>query len=202
MRRKLTYIVIGVALLFSACGSTDTNIEGQGTNTNGQVQKGTIEITIDNWEDYFEVKQTVQESKNAFDEVKTIWLQHVLSLKSEYSKRLKDADIAVEFVETQVSVCSFEYNTETKELTIGDPFTEDEMKTDSHSYGLSPEVYTDTRNFDKADFESEKDGYGCILGGGHGGYTDSYKVNGNIVTWDGIAFSTEISRIQGTLILK
>jgi hypothetical protein len=186
MRKILTSIVIvSLVLALSACGSTDS-----------------IEITQDNWEDYFEVKLIVEESKNAFDEVEMIYLQNIFTLKDDYTDRFKDADIAVEFEETCTSVCSIEYNTETKELIIGEPFSESEM--DAHSYSLDLDLVTGTENYDKTAYKSEKEGwgYGCTLGAGHGGYDGSYEVNGNIITMDGHTYSIEITRIQGTLVLK
>ncbi len=56
-----------------------------------------IEITADNWEEYFEIVETPIWEANAFDEGELLCIKFIIELRDEYEPFLLNADVAMEF---------------------------------------------------------------------------------------------------------
>lgn len=54
-----------------------------------------VPLTMDNWQDYFEIKDVTREYKNAFDEVDNVSLEYDLTLKDEYLMKLAPGSNAI-----------------------------------------------------------------------------------------------------------
>ena len=148
---------------------------------NSEPQYETVEITLDNWQEYFELKMSVYERKNAFGELENLFPQMRLVLKENLAGITADMDIVFEYTCTDGYRCKFTYNTDTGELTEGE-------KTDA--YVTDP--WGTIREMDERYIE---DG-ASIFGNGHYDVT----VDSNIASFTADMYSTvEILRIQGTI---
>ena len=82
------------------------------TETEPKVQ--VVEITMDNWQDYFEIKQCVEGdvNTNAFDEVESVgyYIYTVFTLKEEYAEKI-DTD------ESQLAI-GYSGNIKSRHITI------------------------------------------------------------------------------------
>ena len=87
---------------------------------NSEPQYETVEITLDNWQEYFELKMSVCEMKNAFGELVNLFPQMRLVLKENLAGIAADMDIVFEYTCTDGYRCKFTYNTDTGELTEGE----------------------------------------------------------------------------------
>ncbi len=87
----------------------------------------TVEITSENWETYFEVREAVHvETKNAFGEYEFVSVGYGVFLRPEYQQRVgnlkKDVQVYFKYSEADDTVCHHvEFNAETFELTVGEP---------------------------------------------------------------------------------
>ena len=156
-------------------------------------QYETIEITIDNWMEYFEIREDFAVEYNDFNEVidGLNFYNYIFCLKEEYINRISSADIAVECTATGKAAYWFEHNNETKEISIGAQLTEQEMNDRSMAYPNPNEVFTDTSTFTDSDTEISLIYAGQWLG---------LETSDNITKWvNGVYQSIEITRIQGTI---
>lgn len=103
----LILLVLGLCLCLCACGNEDKKPETQSTmnqtstdekqdnnntenTTTGnetdqtEPQQTTVEITINNWEQYFEIVPYIKSRTNSFDEISTITISSSVKLKEEY----------------------------------------------------------------------------------------------------------------------
>ena len=148
---------------------------------NSEPQYETVEITLDNWQEYFELKMSVCEMKNAFGELENLFPQMRFVLKENLAGITADMDIVFEYTCTDSYSCHFTYNTDTGELTEGE-------KTDD--YVSDP--WGTIREIGERHIE---DGTSIF---GNGNY--DVTVDGNIASFTADMYSTvEILRIQGTI---
>ncbi len=78
-----------------------------------------VDITMDNWKDYFETTERIELSRNSFDEVTSFNVHHRYSLKDEYQDRIRTelSEVAIEYVYTYVrGMCTVDIENETYEL--------------------------------------------------------------------------------------
>lgn len=168
------------------------------SENSSQENEEEIEITMDNWQDYFEIRPCVSFHKNDFDEVDSIGMANGFGLKKEFEERIIDANVAVEYTQSDVTGYPFEFNMETKEKIIGEPYTEEESQnkgiifyndrgdgtlTFEYNEGMEKSFIKSFISFDSANKEK-------------------FKIEGSIIKWDGALFSkADITRIQGTITL-
>lgn len=114
-------LVTMMCISLCACGGS-----GDSSTGNGGIfkEKKEIEITMDNWQEYFEIKydiETVELQKNAFDEIEDVQLRNSgtkFCLKEEYIDSFVNADIAVEINTNQAVATLIKYNFESKTYEI------------------------------------------------------------------------------------
>lgn len=85
-------------------------------NENSDSNENIIEITSENWKDYFEFIEHINPKRNAFDEITDITTSYSLSLKSKYKGFSKDINVAFEF-EYEQEYWDYEVNS-TKDTTV------------------------------------------------------------------------------------
>ena len=145
--KKLFALLLAFVMVFSlvACGSEDkpkssgTQQESTQTNTKTETTEATekeaeklpkeIEITVDNWQDYFEFREIPEWNYNDFDEIEGFdQLWNVLCLKEEYQDlTISDkTNLAFEYSALEKYV-AFEADLETQELILGDTVNEQEI---------------------------------------------------------------------------
>lgn len=72
------------------------NTENKDAGFLQSVKSETIELTLDNWKDFFELRIVPEYWLNAFDEVETLVLPQFLVFKEEYSGRVTCNDVVIE----------------------------------------------------------------------------------------------------------
>lgn len=103
------FFIVVMSLSFGGCGSKAT----------------TVEITIDNWQDYFELEERFVTIRNDFDEIVYIYKDYFIVLKDNYELVGDDTSIAVEF--NYVDEWRFvETDKEGETLTIGELVPDEE----------------------------------------------------------------------------
>lgn len=180
-----------VELLWQGVFSHYTMVSEQDYNNMIEI----VELTSENWQNYFEVKPYAKPMTNDFDEITDLMISSTLVLKDEYANKFAASDGAVEVSFGGEYRCPIEYNSSTKELTLGTPYTKEENE--KQGYYISSEEITNTEKL------ANYDEYGLVIGGGTGCTPNTLKINGDIVTADSSYYETiEIIRIQGNLYFK
>lgn len=78
-----------------------------------------IDITIDNWQDYFEIEERILNNKNDFGEITEVYKKYYLVLKDGYELAEQGTSIAIEYS----YICEWRYVEEDKQagtLTVGE----------------------------------------------------------------------------------
>ena len=149
-----------------------------------QPQYETVEITLDNWQKYFEVIDEPRWKKNAFGEIESFDGVFVsFALKEEYHQKIQSMEgLAIE-VQSNYSVVGCEFNIETETYTLTDTHAIDE--------NIVAETYS-------------VNGYSRSIGGGY--YVESIQgyvspgISGSFTNCVcAYPSNIEITRIQGRL---
>lgn len=157
-----------------------------------------VTITLDNWQEYFEITDFVSTWKNSFGEVDSMQYGYSLSLKNEYVSKVDDADVAFEYYFSEPCYADIEYNLETKEIVVGEAYTEEQIKDKKMPVlGMHAlEEHSGTNSFNSGNIEK---------GAGYKVMNYEYAgapltITDNVATWCSAFYqNAEIIRIQGTL---
>lgn len=108
MQRKLILLLATFMCIFlCACGGSEST-SGENTDTKTEVKGNTslsktekeVEITMDNWQEYFEFIEVVcaNENYNAFDELASVSYpyHYCLTIKEEYEIDIEKSNVAIE----------------------------------------------------------------------------------------------------------
>ena len=150
--KKIIALIVVVAMCLSlvACGGgTDTSQETE-NNTTDNIDYEPIEITLDNWQDYFEVVEVPVWEENAFREIDSFNLRYEFRLKEEYYPRL-NAEASNIVMEISYSYgakpCKVDFENFTYELgerlrtatatNITDEFYDDNGKFYANPFGIT-----------------------------------------------------------------
>lgn len=151
----------------------------------------TVELTLDNWQTYYELAETANFEKNAFDDVERFVGAGVeLRLKEEYRQKFVSMNNGAVEYQRQYAVVGCEVNLEAETYKL----------LDIHKIGEKAYVGTDTLSAS------------CRIGGGEyiekapeheaeiATYAATYGVSGPYAkSVHGYPVNIEITRIQGTL---
>lgn len=200
---KKKWILILVALMcisLCACGKSQSTTQKEESGGLFKKKKE-IEITMDNWQEYFEIKAVLKDfdfKKNAFDEIEDLEMKKGdagtgFCLKEEYLDSFVRADIAVEINTNQADGALFKYNmaTDTYEME----YLNDYDKSVSYFYEM---VF----NFSDRTYSEKVTDVEClIVPNGH--MSALGEIEGDIVNIYVLACpNSEVIRIQGTLTIK
>lgn len=99
--KKIIALLLVAVMCFSlaACGGDNeasNNNEPQ-TNESGEKTAKAVEISIDNWQEYFEIVEREETEKNEFEEIEDMYKGVYLVLKDEYEMVGYDTSIAIEY---------------------------------------------------------------------------------------------------------
>ena len=126
--KKLWALVLAAAMCFSliACGSVEKRIEELDRNV-----YEVIEITPDNWQDYFEIVEVpVWEYGEAGEVLDCYGIITSLCLKEEFAEKTLSEHTELEFKYTALKrICFFEADLEKQEITFDDPDTSQDEET-------------------------------------------------------------------------
>lgn len=195
MKKKIFALILAMIMSCAvvACGSVSsedmTAKEAGGNAANGTGE--TVEITLDNWQEYFEIIDRPQVEYDAFDEIEMLYVTKQFVIKEEYADKLVDCTVAVGFVPQNEQNYTATYDAATEEFTLN-ASENDEI--------IVPEEFegNDTAEVTKEDVLS---GYQLLCGGT---YTDSVEVSedGKRVAIRCWSYSTvEIDRIKGSIVI-
>lgn len=143
-----------------------------------------VEITVDNFFDYFEIYEYVNWSKNSFDEVTSMSVSRAFTLKDEYYSRVPRIynEVAIEYkYKTSNRNITVDWNNQT--YSFGDI-----TKTNDYEYDHTTEMYHTTYN------EVEK--YGIGFNSIH------YSIDSSNDYITGYINDFEFTRIKGAIYLK
>ena len=182
--------------------------DADGTDGTGgtKPQKQTIEITLDNWQEYFEFRPVVHETKNSYNELTGMQVIYKFFPKEAIAENItvpeafEDDRIVFDVQYIDPYACIYRYDLNTQKLTIGE-FTEGSS---SYSEGDLLPSYDWSGTYDSGIDPGyfPKDGY-RVINFPLNRYDDCV-VKDNIIESYGYAISSvEITRIKGTItILK
>lgn len=157
----------------------------------------TVEITMDNWQEYFELREAADVQDNAFGEPEYRSLGYAVMLKEEYIQRLVNA-----YANLNVSF-EMQYD-ESIYLVTGDfvsgDYTLEEGKPYWYSQPLEQDATATTEVWDyrNNDYSQHSDLYGHVGGFFHGG--NWYMEDGGLF-YICKPINPEIIRVQGTMTL-
>ena len=220
MKKWIALLLAAVLCLsLAACGKSTTE-ENSGTTqgqtadnstqdtdepSSAELTEQTVEITLDNWQDYFEFRPDVHVLKNSYNEIRGMQVIFKFLPKEAIAENIVDVGERDDRIVFDVQyfdpyACIYSYDLNTQKLTIGE-FTEG-----SSSYSaddlLPSEDWNGTYDsiYDGAYFP--KNGYRVIMFPLN--KDDDCTVTDTIVESYGYAYSSvEITRIKGTVtILK
>ena len=165
----------------------------EGTET-PEVATTTVEITLDNWQDYFELRLVADISRDHFDEVEYVFAMWRLYLKEEYWGKVPEADVAFGYYATEACKCNFSYDLDTEILSYSDVQLHSSDWQEERTCGIKW-----SKDYYYAVGEAHIRNYTDL--GGFGPRDDSLQVNDNIVTWrgDGGFLNIEITRVRGSI---
>lgn len=180
-------LALVMCLSLCACGGNDTPETEAPTETTAPIQtepqNTTIEITLDNWMEYFEFRRVVVDRRNGFNELTEFYPNMNMCLKPEWAEVATEMEVAVEYSCMNGYRQWFTYNADTKELTEGEIDSGSALISDLLNQTLSLKDY------------SINDGK--IL---YGASATAFEIKDNIATVLGTTYSdVEIIRIQGTI---
>lgn len=157
-----------------------------------------VEITIDNWSDYFEIRQYDELLTNAFGDYIGFNIMYGVFLKEEYFEIFNpNSNISFE-IQTDYSYKTFTFDTETGVYTIGDPLDYDALVAEYGDYasyfgiesGTETEIITPAIQSDGTFFAVK--------------YSANYDVENPVEIFDCIRVdeNPQILRVTGTLYLN
>lgn len=196
MKKIIAFFLVAVMCLpLVACDngltpdeSKDTSTSADITNTDTEQTTKVIEITLDNWQEYFEVKSIPRVVTNDFDEPIAFHIKTVFRLKDDWKDLAEEINIAVEYSCTDGHRAMYQYNTQTQELVEGERSSHSAPTDKIKQTFQIPHVPTEY--FIKNGYSFSGDGYS----------PDTFSMEGSIVNGSCEMYSNiEIHRIQGTL---
>ena len=211
MKKWIVLLLAAVLCLsLAACGNGKTEdnsgtSQGQTTDhspqdtdepSNAELTEQTIEITLDNWQDYFEFRPDVDVLKDSYK----FFPKEAIAENITVPDAMDDDRIVFDVQYIDPYACVYRYDLNTQELTIGE-FTEGSS---SYSEGDLLPSYDWSGTYDSGIDPGyfPKDGYWVIMEPLN--VRDMGTIKDNIIEAYGYAFSSvEITRIKGTItILK
>ena len=185
--------------------TTADSPQDTGTSSSAELTEQTVEITLDNWQDYFEFRPDVHVLKDSNNEIRGMQVIFKFFPKEAIAENIVDVGEDDERIVFDVQyidpyACIYRYDLNTQELTVGEftegssPYSADDLLP---SYDCSG-TYDSCR--DGGYFP--EDGYRVIMEPLN--ERDTGTIKDNIIEAYGYAFSSvEITRIKGTItILK
>ena len=220
--KKLIALLLAVVLCLSlaACGNgktednsgtsqgqiTDNSPQDTDEPSNAELTEQTVEITLDNWQEYFEFRPYVDVLKNSYNEITGMYVSLKFFPKEAIAENItvpdawEDDRIVFDVQYIDPYACIYRYDLNTQELTIGEytegssTYSADDLLPSEDMSGTYDSLY------DAGYFPT--DGYWVIASPLN--KTMDCTIKDNTVESYGFAYSSiEITRIKGTItILK
>lgn len=208
--KKLMALLLAAMMCLSlaACGSgktEDNSGTSKGQTTGDSPQEQTIEITLDNWKEYFEFRTVVSVNKDSYNEITGMYVYYKFFPKEAIAENIvkvgeDDDRIVFDVQYIDPYACIYRYDLNTQKLTIGEfeegssPYSADDLLPSEDKSGTY-DSWVSAGYF-------PTDGY-QVIATSLTEYRDC-TIKDNIIECYGYAISSaEITRIKGTItILK
>lgn len=179
MKKILSLVLVLVMVLgLTAC---DTSPDGK-----------SIEITKENWQEYFEVKLFPSLSYDAANQPKNGLAQYYICIKEAYCEKLISAEVSFDWYTDGYGYCLFTYDIPTGELSQSDFQPADT--------GLERQ---DADGTERLSYPEKQETCAVKISCSTGSITDSFAQDGAYASWRGIAWSTvEIANALGTIVIS
>jgi hypothetical protein len=176
---------------------TETKQENDKTDRPENLPVGEVEVTLDNWQEYFNLSELLEARTNSFDEVENAWVSNHITLKEEYAEYCSDSVIAFEIKQTQPYMCVVEGNVKTGEFQVIKTYTDDEIAARGNEYWQ--ENYAEVTPTGEYNIYKNITDDGLTMGD-HYPVDSSLSAEGEKVTFDTFLHkSREVTRVKGTL---
>lgn len=173
---------------YAVDSSTQENSFIDGHTPSEQRLSSEIEITLDNWYQYFEVKESPLWAENAFGEAETLYARYCLFLKDEYRDKVD------EMKESTVAF-ALEYDWILADI---------EVDYDAKEFSYTGTVYEDSQGHDETTLAVytgmliDEESCGIICSCGEGYFTDDNDVKiPNCYQFTNV----EVTRVEGSIFL-
>ena len=219
--KKMISVLLALAMIITLCAchksndSQETSLNESKpdviteTETTESITAKSIELTLENWDQYFEFRPYIRTEENSFGEFQCVdRCRDGFALKEEYVGRLAQSlDIAVEVDFGPAVVYRVEYNIATQKLTT---YNQDEIIIESADSNAIWFFGSGTFHF--SGYNEDFNVSSCdVIGFGNmsspdEGYFEEYGINGRLngeiyTFYAPLASEYKISRIQGTIYL-
>ena len=154
-----------------------------------------IEITLDNWQDYYEIVLVADAIGNAFGEIERANARHMIRLKEPWKYRFVESSIAMAWTVSEYAQCDFQTKFIVQETGNYSGYFDCSYR---NARPAEPDPYAKhegtmalIRICENIPYE-EADRY----------YDENIKFDGDTLTWTGFTFQKiDFTRIEGTLTL-
>ncbi len=191
--------LIALLLIAAACLSLVACSEGGNTETDGNTE--TVEITLDNWQEYFEIKFGANFIKNPFGEITSVESGMRIYLKPEYFNRLVSANVHFDIKATNGSTSIYNYDLKSGNVAIETGHGVGAYGSFACGSSICSYQYDSAHTSDNVILQ-----IAALSNNGVGGYTEDYicavQISDFIATWVALKWETiEVSRVLGTITL-
>ena len=170
-KRIVVFLASLMCISLCACGGTEST-GGNNANTQKEESGGLfktekeIEITMDNWQEYFEEKEVLSLKYNAFDEIEDICFYKILALKEGITIDPYKSNVAIEanthiehyYVNIDTDTWDFEFEERKGDFEHAPTSKIKEFFTHTYEQGeyYSVEFYTVAENYVGTEKETER----------------------------------------------
>lgn len=153
-----------------------------------QTTSSEIELTMDNWHQYFEIRETPLWEENAFGEAETLYVRSCLFLRDEYRDKV---DVNME----STAAFAFEYDW---------ILTDVEINYETREYNYTEKMYADSKGHEESTLAIhmgmliDAEGCGIICSCGEGYFTND---NGERIPNCYQFSNVEVTRVEGNIYL-
>lgn len=206
--KKLIALLLAAVMCLSlaACDKGEHSPQDTDEPSNAELTEQTVEITLDNWQEYFEFRPVVYEKKDSYNELTGMRVYYMFLPKEAIAENIvgvgeDDDRIVFDVQYIDPYACIYRYDLNTQELTVG------EFAEDSSPYSADDLLpsYDESGTYDSWNSNGyfPTDGYMVITSPLNEKDMDC-TIKDNIIEAYGYAISSaEITRIKGTItILK
>lgn len=128
--KQMILLLTTLSLCLSLCAcSTDSNTPDMPETTNSTIQTTTttaaepksvtVEITLDNWKDYFELREYIEFNENGFGEIDDAKIYWSIANKDEFTVDEENCNVTFEYTLEKEEVSST-IDTKTKKVIYGE----------------------------------------------------------------------------------
>ena len=201
------FLITMLSLGLTACGRNDSTSDNTSSidsniETNGEqdsAQSTVIELTVENWSDYFAIVPAAKESKDQDGNLYGLTTWYDLVFKEGISEKVVETEIErIDYLMSDVYFCWYSFNMDTQSLNLSDALSDSELS----EYNPSSTDLQDARDSSVTSADKYSIDYGFFLEYTNG-YLETHYLEGNTIYQLVPAFSKiTVDKIKGTITLS